>query len=102
MKHQREIGDIIDMEDTLADRLIAAGVFVAIVALGMATLWYGGKTLVAGIAYAETNRATAECEKWSDEARVYPGYFLVGWQKEQCDFYGISIDAPLKNYSGNN
>lgn len=36
----------------------------------------------------------AECEVWQLEAVRYPGYFLAGWQKNQCDHYGIQINAP--------
>lgn len=91
-----------EFEDTPLDRIIAIGVFLILVACILLGFWYGRKTLIAGISYAEERRATAECEKWADEAKVYPGYFLVEWQKMQCDTYGVSVDAPVKNYSKEN
>lgn len=40
-----------------------------------------------------------ECETWKDEARMYPpydrntesGYYILKWQKAQCDYHGIEI-----------
>lgn len=97
MKHasKRPLGE---MEDTTTDRVIAIVVFVILIVGGLASVFYGGKAILAGAAYAEARRATAECEKWADQAMVYPGYFLVGWQKEQCDTYGVAVDAPVKTY----
>ena len=37
-----------------------------------------------------------ECFKWQKEARKIRGYFLAGWQKEQCDSLNIKINAPVK------
>ena len=87
-----------EFEDTPRDRFIAAGVFSVLIALAVASLAYGVKAVVAGVSYAEASRATGECEKWADEAKVYPGYFLAPWQKMQCDTYGVAIDAPVATY----
>lgn len=97
----RELGASLDVDfsSTRLDRIMMVGVFIVMIALAGAALWYGGKALVAGIAFAEDRRATAECEKWADEAKVYPGYFLVRWQKMQCDTYGVAVDAPVHDYS---
>jgi len=38
-----------------------------------------------------------DCNKWVREAREYKGaYYITRLQKEQCDTYGINIDAPVK------
>lgn len=37
-----------------------------------------------------------ECQKWQAEAKTYQGYFLAGWQKDQCDRWGIKIEAPVQ------
>jgi hypothetical protein len=39
-----------------------------------------------------------ECKEWQEMAISgdYPDYYIVGWQKEQCDFHGIEIDAPVR------
>ena len=33
----------------------------------------------------------AECYKLQQYAREHSGFFLAGWQKLQCDHYGIEI-----------
>jgi hypothetical protein len=49
------------------------------------------KALDYGVGKSEVN----ECLKWQQEAVEYaPHYYLVGWQKKQCDHFGIEIDAP--------
>ncbi len=37
-----------------------------------------------------------ECNKWQQEAAVYPGYYLSKWQKDQCDAHKIFINAEVK------
>jgi hypothetical protein len=38
-----------------------------------------------------------ECEKWRDEAKEFAGYYYLSpYQAEQCDYYGIKINAPVK------
>lgn len=37
-----------------------------------------------------------ECEYWQNEATRYPSYYLTRWQKDQCDHYGVSIEAPVR------
>jgi hypothetical protein len=95
MKNIRQIENA-----AIAREWVVSGILlIAMLALGGYALVQGGKAVVAGISYAEARRATAECEQWADEAKVYPGYFLVRWQKMQCDTYGVQIDAPVQNYS---
>jgi len=74
---------------------LALGTFIVLLIVGVIIFWYSGKLLVAGIEYAEAKRATVECNQWADEAKVYPGYYLAGWQKEQCDTYEIAVEAPV-------
>jgi len=45
----------------------------------------------AGIRKSERN----ECAKWQAEAGEYAGYYIAGWQAEQCAQYGVSIPAPV-------
>jgi hypothetical protein len=49
-----------------------------------------------GARYGYSIEEKNECLQWQKEARFLPDYYLVGWQKEQCDRYGIQIDAPIK------
>jgi len=37
-----------------------------------------------------------ECIKWQKQAQEFENYYLLGWQKEQCDHWGIEIDAQVK------
>ena len=86
----------------IAKEWILCGCLLAcMLLLGAFALREGARAVVSGLDYVETRRATAECEKWADEAKVYPQYFLVKWQKMQCDTYGIAVDAPVKDYSNN-
>ena len=96
-----------ETKQSIAKEWIVCGiVFVVMIILGGYALIQGGKAFVAGIGYAEAQRATAECEKWNDWALVYPnwdertqtGYFITRWQKAQCDTYGIELQGHLVDY----
>lgn len=39
---------------------------------------------------------TATCIKWQEQASEYPGFYLTQWQKQQCDYHGITIEAPVR------
>ena len=53
-------------------------------------------TLVTAIVVGMGRSEIVECNKWSQEADAYPGYFLASWQDEQCRANGIIISAPVK------
>ncbi len=36
-----------------------------------------------------------ECKNWQAEAGDYPGYYITEWQQQQCDRWGIQIDAKV-------
>lgn len=36
-----------------------------------------------------------ECLTWQKEAAEYPNYYLVGWQKDQCDSYKVQINTKV-------
>lgn len=39
----------------------------------------------------------SECLGWQEEAKRYPAiYYLLGWQKEQCDRWGIEIKTQVR------
>lgn len=40
-----------------------------------------------------------ECLQWREWSKEIKDYYLVSWQKEQCDSLGININAPIK-YEG--
>lgn len=72
--------------------VVICWVIVAAIAYGAYLL---GKMFVEGAKLAMIRQEAGECEKWADEAKVYPGYFLLQWQKDQCDARGVAIDAPV-------
>lgn len=37
-----------------------------------------------------------ECDQWQAQSQQYPAFYLVAWQKSQCDAHGIIINAPVK------
>ncbi len=37
-----------------------------------------------------------ECLVWERYSKEYNGYYLLKWQKAQCDDMGIIINAPVK------
>jgi uncharacterized alpha/beta hydrolase family protein len=42
------------------------------------------------------NEEKVNCHTWQIQAKEYPGFYLTQWQKDQCDHYDITIDAPVK------
>ncbi len=37
-----------------------------------------------------------ECLQWQQQASERENFFLLSWQKEQCDSLGVKINAPVK------
>lgn len=37
-----------------------------------------------------------ECKEWQEQSAQYTGYYLVRWQKEQCDSHNIIIDTVIR------
>ena len=46
--------------------------------------------------YGMTKNEQVECYRWQSEATSRPGYYLLGWQKAQCDEHGVTINAEVK------
>jgi len=75
-------------------------IFIILTTIGLLILKGIGSGVVITIkliANAEARRAIAECEQWKAEASIYPGYYLTGWQEEQCKTYDIEIKLPIRN-----
>lgn len=36
-----------------------------------------------------------DCLSWQLDATVYQHYFISQWQKDQCDYWNIEINAPV-------
>lgn len=37
-----------------------------------------------------------ECYKWQEQSAKFEGFYLVGWQSEQCKAHNIIVNAPVK------
>ena len=37
-----------------------------------------------------------ECYQLQTQSKAYPGFYLTEWQQQQCDRWGVEIDAPVK------
>ena len=63
-------------------------------------MWVGMLILFAGVIgatlYGLSKTERYECEKWAAEAKEYPAYYITSWQKAQCDYQNITVDAPVK------
>lgn len=62
------------------------------------TIWFTflgaafATAIVVGLARSERE----ECLRWQKDAKTLPGYYLTQWQKQQCDYHQITIEAPVK------
>lgn len=71
--------------DDMMDKIIA-GVILGLTAGAMLAIF------TIGLGSSEKN----ECVKWREQSKQYKEFYLTKWQKDQCDHYNISIDAPVK------
>lgn len=37
-----------------------------------------------------------ECRQWQEYAAQFDGFYLVQWQKDQCDAHSVIINAPVR------
>jgi hypothetical protein len=49
--------------------------------------------LVGSVAIDRT--AIAQCKTWQMQSEQYPLFYLTQNQKDQCDYYSITINAPV-------
>jgi hypothetical protein len=54
-----------------------------------------GITFFLALKYGIEKSEIAECLQWQEEAKNISIYYLVEWQAEQCQHYGIQVDAPV-------
>jgi nitrate reductase gamma subunit len=55
--------------------------------------------IIAGLVFAFINGGDpeeVECLKWQKEATQFEDYYLLDWQKKQCDAHSIDIKAVVK------
>ncbi len=54
-------------------------------------VWIG----VLALSYTINKTETSECLRWKEDAEKYPGFYITQWQKDQCDFRQVEINAPV-------
>lgn len=40
--------------------------------------------------------ARSACLEWAEMAETYPGFYLTPAEAEQCAYYQIPVDAPVR------
>jgi len=93
-------------QDIVREWIFCGLLFVVMILLGGYALVEGTKAIVATAEYVEAKRATAECEKWNDWELIMPewdersqtGYFILPWQKAQCESVGIDLRGHVLDY----
>lgn len=38
----------------------------------------------------------ADCGLWANQATEYPGFYITKWQAQECAYYNIPVNAPVK------
>lgn len=66
--------------------------------VGVVTMWVVlGSIIALWMTNVGVNRTeVVECMAWRQQAKEYRSFYLVLWQKEQCDAHGIAIAAPIE------
>ncbi len=93
-------------QDIVKEWIFCGILFVVLILLGAYALVQGGKAIVAGVGYIEAKNAAMECAKWEDYERVFPpwdeesqtGYFILQWQKDQCESVGVELRGHVVDY----
>jgi hypothetical protein len=66
-------------------------------AIGGALILVAGMVAVGAMVIIGMDRQEAvECDGWQQQAQQYPSFYLLKWQKEQCDANGIVINAKVE------
>ena len=62
-----------------------------IIVLLLVAIMGWGSLMIKGVDKHEV----VECLKWQEQAEIYPNFYLTEWQKMQCDYHEITIEAPV-------
>lgn len=68
--------------------VFAIGTAIAVVAMIVMT----GYALAAGMDRNET----VQCLMWQKQAQEYKNFYLLQWQRDQCNFHKIPVGAYVK------
>lgn len=55
----------------------------------------GAALLIVAIVYGLGLQDKADCMKWAQQADAYPAFYLTSDQKQQCDYWGIPVNARV-------
>lgn len=73
------------MLDTHADRLVYFMICIFAIMI-----------FIPVIGWISAENEIVECRKWQEMASKYEGFYLVQWQRDQCDFRGVVVNAITK------
>ena len=48
------------------------------------------------VQYSTVQQAHMDCSGYAQEAAQYPNFYLLAWQKEECQSIGVTINAPVR------
>ena len=69
------------------------GHMLVIVYVIIGVVWSIGIMMKNGV----NSEEISECHEWQQQAAQFAGgYYLLGWQVEQCRAHNISINTPVK------
>lgn len=51
---------------------------------------------VFALGYGLDKQERVDCYKWQEYAQELVGFYLTSSQTEQCEHWGIKVDAPIK------
>jgi hypothetical protein len=61
--------------------------FLGILALSALFIW--------GMEQGFDRQEVVECNQWKAQAAEFENFYLTGWQADQCEAHGITIDTTI-------
>lgn len=52
--------------------------------------------IVIALRYSTIENDKADCYKWQEWAKEYPGFYLTKNEVKQCEYFGIQVEAPVR------
>lgn len=72
----------------MKDFIITIAIILAVIGVVSGAVYLGENSL--------NDSEIAECRKWQEQSAQYSGFYIVQWQKDQCDAHSIIINATVK------
>lgn len=77
--------------DSTQDKVLAVVLLLAMLAFFGMAMYHISHFALAVVTHVEEARATAECLKWEDQAKMLPNFYLTEAEQAQCDYYNIQV-----------